>query len=108
MLNWIIKFLGGFTNYEYSLLGNENNQQRELISSYRAREEFLTNELKLEREDRKFLQDIIYKKFGVIASSEPSVTEETDLQPINSGTQSWFNLRNRMERDDKMRSQANG
>ena len=109
MINWLIELLGGFTADQYHLFEKEYDNQREIIVTYRARQERLLNELKTERDERKFLQDIIFKKFGII-NSDTYVTTEKDpnLQPVNFGTQRWSNLKNRLERDDAERVKNNG
>ena len=108
IINRLIKLLGGVTADQYHLFEEEEISQRELVIAYRAREERLFNELKMEREVRKFLQDVIFKKFGIIASDLSEVEEAPDLQPVNFGIQRWSNLKNRLERDDAERVKNNG
>jgi hypothetical protein len=102
VLNAIIRFLGGFSFQEYEALNSEYNNQRDLVSQYRAREERLENELKAEREERKFLQDLIFKRFGVIVSEGEPQSEE-NFQPIKTSPKRWSQLKNAMEEDDRMR-----
>jgi hypothetical protein len=107
MIDSIIKFLGGFTKFEYSLLENEHIQQRQLIAANRARVEFLEQRLSETETERKFLQDLIFKKFGILPSIETDEAQQENLQPLSNGAQSWSNLRTRMERDDRERVKTN-
>ena len=119
LINWLIHFLGGFTKEEYALLGGstkkeyalltkEYENQRDSRIQNRARVEFLEAELKIEREDRKYIQDIFYKKLGIIASEEIIHEDQENLQPISNGPQRWSNLKARLEKDDNERLKANG
>lgn len=102
IIDRIIKFLGGFTKEEYSLLNIEYISQRDLVSSYRARQDSILEELKEERKERKFLQDLIFKKFG-ITISEDSSKEETSFQPVKTSPRRWSDLKSAMEQDDRNR-----
>ena len=109
MINWLIKLLYGYTDKEYSLLETEYDNQRELVVAYRARVEFLENELNAERAERKQLQELIFKRFGISYSDETECgTINEPLQPINSGSRRWSNLRSRLEKDDQMRMKETG
>jgi hypothetical protein len=108
MLNWLIELIGGRTEEEYLLLTKEYDSQRDLVIQHRAREEYLMNELKNEKEDKKFLQNILFKRFGIIDPPEGNVQEQEQLQPVSSGTQRWSNLRARLERDDVLRMKETG
>ncbi len=108
IINWLIKFLGGFTSEEFHSLEHEFNSQRELGIQSRVRVDFLERELKSEREERKQLQEIIFKKFGIIASEEVNSQEEPELQPVSNGSQRWSNLRARLEKDDSERFKQTG
>jgi hypothetical protein len=107
MINKIIKFLGGFTLLEHSLLNKEYESQREFNVQNRARVEFLEQRLSEAETERKFLQDLIFKKFGVLPSIETGEAQQENLQPLSNGAQSWSNLRTRMERDDRERVKMN-
>lgn len=98
-INWLIHLLGGWTREEYDFLEKQFNNHREIVTNYRAREERLFNEIKQEREDRKFLQDILFKKFGIIDPPERLPEKLEEYKPINS-KQRWSNLKSRLERDD--------
>lgn len=108
IINWLIHFLGGFTKEEFTLLNKEYENQRALGIQSRAREEFLTNELKLEREERKILQDLIFKKCGVITPDNLNDAPPESLQPVSNGSQRWSNLKVRLEKDDLQRMKNNG
>jgi hypothetical protein len=106
MINWLIKFLGGVLREDNALLIVEYNAQRDLVSSYRARVDYLEKELALEREERKSLQNIIYKKFGVIVPDEISQSQE-ELQPVRTSPRRWSDLKGALERDDRERVGVN-
>lgn len=103
MINWLIHLFSGATKEEYMLLNSEYNNQRELVNIFRARFDYIESELKEEREERKQLQSIIFKNYGVTHSAETGVISETELKPINNGSQRWSNLRSRLEQDDRER-----
>lgn len=102
IIDRFIKFLGLFTNKEYSLINLEYNNQRDLVSFYRARVDYLEKELSSQNEERKFLQDLIFKRFGVVVSEENPQSEET-FQPIKTSPRRWSDLKIAMERDDRER-----
>lgn len=101
----IIKFLGGFTNSEQSVLESEYNHQRDQVQQSRARIEYLEKELAFEREERKYLQELIFTKFGITPSKEDPQNEE-ELKPIRTSPQRWSGLKNRLEKDDIQRVYA--
>jgi hypothetical protein len=103
MINWLIKFLGGFTKEQVTLLEKEYEHQRELQLTNRARVEYLEKELSQEREERKFLQETIYKKFGFITPEEVLNQSQEQFQPISTGPTRWSGLKNRLEQDDRQR-----
>ena len=108
LINWLIHFLGGYTKEEYALLSAAHDYQRDLTIQNRARVELLETEMKIEREDRKYLQDIFYKKLGIITSEEIVHEDQENLQPVSNGSQRWSNLKARLEKDDNERLKANG
>lgn len=98
----LIKFLGGFTKNEYSLIEKEYDNQYEIVSGYRAREESILSLLREESKERKFLQDLILKKSGMIAPEETPQTEEI-FQPIRTSPRRWSGLKEALEKDDRER-----
>jgi hypothetical protein len=108
-MNWLIHLLKGITKEEHNLLNIEYLQQRDLVTDYRAREDRLLKELELERSERKELQQIIFKNFGVVFNDESKPFTQADydqLKPISNGPQRWSNVKNRMEKDDRARANA--
>ena len=109
IINRIVLFFGGFTEEKYHELEIEYINQRELVVIYRAGVEFLEKELNAEKAERKQLQELIFKRFGISYSDETECgTINEPLQPINSGSQRWSNLRSRLEKDDQMRMKETG
>jgi hypothetical protein len=103
MKDWLIKFLKARTNEEYLLLNAEYNAQREFTSLYRARVDSLEAQVLAERAERRFLQDLIFKRFGVTISEDSPAVQEENLKPIGTSPQRWSSLRGRLEKDDRQR-----
>jgi hypothetical protein len=110
MRDKLIRFLGGRTEEEYLLLTKEYDSQRELVITYRAREERLIDDLKEERTERKQLQELIFKRFGISYSEDENSCGQIseNLQPVSNGSQRWSNLRARLEKDDSLRMRETG
>ena len=108
LINWLIHFLGGFSKEEYTLLTKEYEIQRDSRIQIQAHVYLLETELRTEREDRKYLQDIFYKRLGIITSEEIVHEDQENLQPVSNGSQRWSNLKARLEKDDNERLKANG
>lgn len=103
MINWLIKFLGGFTKEEYSSLEKEYNGQYNLVQTYRAQWELTNKNLSDEKAERQRLQEIIFKKFNVLPQERDDSPNEEQYTPINTAPRSWTRLRNAMEEDDRRR-----
>jgi membrane-bound lytic murein transglycosylase MltF len=88
MLSKLIEFLGGVPKFEYDRAN--------------ARVEYLEIELKLAHEERKFLQDLIFKRFGIIAESN-NQDEAENINPIRTSPRRWSQIKTAMERDDRER-----
>jgi len=100
----LLKFLGLFTTQEYTLLNLEYNTQRDLVNLYRTRVDELEKSLAEEKTERKFLQDLIFKRFGVLIPEDSLDQSQTEnLKPISNGPTRWSTLRNRLEQDDRQR-----
>lgn len=106
LVDKIIKLLGGVSHEEYSLLNIQYESQRIIVEQYRAREVILTEEIKSEREERKQLQEIIFKNYGVIHSENTSQIEES-IQPIRTSPRRWSGLKSSLEKDDRDRVRGN-
>jgi hypothetical protein len=106
MLDRIIKFLGGFTKEEYTDLNWQLTVQRDITATYRAREEFLSSELKEEKADRQRLREIIFKKFNITPEENPQSNQQEDFQPIRTSANRWSNIKGAMERDDLSRARG--
>lgn len=103
MKNFLIHLLSGYTKGEYAFINKEYENQRERVSDYRARVEHLIESLNAANAERKELQDLIFKRFGVI-QGEPTPEEKLEeLQPIGTSKQRWSTLKTRMEIDDRKR-----
>jgi len=85
---------------KYKLLNIEYNQQHDLVVTYRAREEELNKRFQEEVFERKRLQEIIFKKFGIIEPEESEQSSPTTFRPMNTAPRRWSQLKNSMEKDD--------
>jgi hypothetical protein len=103
MKNWLIHFFKGATKEEYLQLNTEYNAQREFALIYRARVDSLEAQLLAERTERKFLQDLIFKRFGVLISENSPETNQENLRPISNGPTRWSSMKSRLEADDHAR-----
>lgn len=106
VFNWLVQFFGGFTKEEFVSLEKEYNSQRDLVNSYRAREEQIISQLNEEKEERKRLQEIIFKKFNVLPEENSEISSQEIFQPINTGKRRWSDLKSRLEQDDLQRVQS--
>jgi hypothetical protein len=106
MRSWLIHLFKGATKEEYLQLNIEYNAQREFTSIYRARVDSLEAQLLAERTERKFLQDLIFKRFGVLISEDSPQEQGENLRPISNGPTRWSSLRNKLEQDDHQRVQG--
>jgi hypothetical protein len=102
IIDFLLSLLGGISKDQYDSVTFQYNIQRDLVNYSRARIEYLENELKLEREDRKSLQELIYKRFGLIESAE-TAREAENISPIRTSPRRWSQLKTAMERDDHER-----
>jgi len=101
---WIIALLNGVSKESYSLLQIEYLQQRELVNTYRAREESLLSQLKEEKEEKNRLQEIIFRNFGIRLNDEiDPIPPSEDINPINTSPGRVSQVLRSMERDDRRR-----
>lgn len=109
MFSWLIELLGCVTRESYNLLNTEYLNQRDLVAHYRAREESLLNELAQERNERKFIQDLLFKKVGIIHENENISEDNESLQPVRTSPRRWSQLKSAMEQDDlnRVRGEVN-
>jgi hypothetical protein len=103
----LIHFLNGVTQEEYSLLRTEYQNQRDLAIILRRSEDELHKLLGEEKAERLKLQEIIFRRFGVVFNEEAQ-TEQEEFKPISSGTQRITNIMRAMEQDDRKRVKENG
>lgn len=106
MRDKLIKLLGGITPNDHTLLINEYEAQRSLCDVLRKENEFLTKRVQEEVSERKSLQEIIFKNYGVVAQELPSPGIDKELTPINTGRARWSNLKVALEKDDRKRVKA--
>lgn len=107
MVNEIIRFLGGVTKEDFNFLNSQYISQRSHNEELRARVRFLEERNFELHDEKKAIQEILYRKVGLINSPEET-SELSDLQPIQIGSTRWGKLKGKMERDDLMRVKSQG
>ena len=108
MFNWLIHFLGGFTREEYDLINLEFTSQHELAAIYRAREESILKDIEEHKNETKFLQNILFKRFGVIDSPVTDNQTQEEFKPLVNGPSRWSSLKAKLEKDDMARANFKG
>ena len=106
MLDKLIRLLNGVTSEDYNLINSQYIQQRELSNTLRNSNDFLMKEILHEREERKQLQELLFKAYGVVTSSPESSQVNSDMKPITLTKERWSSLKGRMEQDDRKRVQS--
>ena len=100
MRKFICQIFSLRTQEEYDLMELQYSTQRAMCETLRASiMESVAREKKLD-EERLYLQDILFKNYGVIPSQGNPQANLGNPEPIRMTSPRWSEVKIRMERDD--------
>lgn len=103
MIDKIIKFLGGYTKYEYDLLASTTEGWRGRATAAETSVQLFNEIMTRERERAQRLED----KLSDIARGPQSQPQEAPrMQPVGNSVSSWPKIRREMEKMHRVNNDA--
>ena len=104
MLDWVIRLLGGRTESELQEIERHKELLRGEMLKAKGSYDELLRRFEAEQEERKYLQGLILKGYGVVAPEQGATDPGLRMQsPIRTAPRSMRSIMGEMESDDRKR-----